>query len=83
MVRIGNEDKEFQFVYISNKGIEERELHNWLEELETYNLQKPTLREINNKHNEIKNMLNSKYKGKDIKQMVEKKRETKYKSNFS
>lgn len=80
IVKIGNEDKEFQFVYISNKAIELRELHNWLKELGTYNLERPTLKNVKRKHEEIKNILHSKYKAKEIKKLVEKRRETRFKS---
>lgn len=79
IVRIGNEEKEFQFVYISNKEIKDRELYNWLQELASYNLKKPTLAEIQNKQKDIESILHSKYKAKEIKQMVDKRREDRYK----
>lgn len=80
IVKIGNEDKEFQFVFISNKSMEERELHNWLKELEEYELPKPTVFEVEKKEKEVMEIINSKYKAKDIKEMVKIKRENRYKS---
>lgn len=79
IVRIGNEEKEFQFVYISNQSIKDRELYNWLQELASYSLKKPTLGEIQAKQKDIKSILHSKYKAKEIKQMVDKRREDRYK----
>lgn len=82
LVKIGNEEKEFKFMYISNKGVEDRELYKWLQELSNFEIPKPTVEEVENKYEEINSILHLKYTAQDIKQLVEKKVEKRFKSKF-
>lgn len=49
LVQIGDEVKEFQIIFISNKKLDERELYKWIKELESSNQKKPTIEEIEHK----------------------------------
>lgn len=60
-IRIGDEVKEFKLLFISNKELEERDLYKWIKELETLNLKKPTTREIEEKGEEIKKYVNTRF----------------------
>jgi hypothetical protein len=60
-VRIGDESKEFKLLFISNKELEERDLYKWIKELETLNLRKPTTGEIEQKGEQIKKYINTRF----------------------
>ena len=82
LVRMGNEEKELKFIFISNKEIDQRELYKWLEELKAFEMKKPTIEMIEEKYKQIKEILDSKYSASDIKKIVEIKVEQRYQSKF-
>jgi hypothetical protein len=66
LVQIGDDVKEFQIIFISNKKLDERELYKWIKELESSNQRKPTIEEIESKKQNIQEVLKVRYDSKQL-----------------
>jgi len=74
-VRIGDEIKELKIQFISNKSLDERELYKWIEEIVRINGKEaiPTLLQIEDLYNSVKDTFSKKYTSEHIKNILEEK----------
>ena len=82
LVQIGDDVKEFQIIFISNKKLDERELYKWIKELESSNQRKPTIEEIESKKQNIQEVLKVRYDSKQLQQKAAQQIEKRYRSKF-
>lgn len=82
LIRIGDEVKEFKLLFISNKELEERDLYKWITELETLGLKKPTTWDIEEKGEQIKKFVNTRFDSALLQQKADEQIDRKLKSRF-
>lgn len=74
IIKMGNEEKEFKILFISNKPMGGIELSPYLKELSSLNLPVPQLYQVKERAKRLESLLKSKYTAKEIETLVEKRK---------